>query len=97
MSKPPSTLDDLERRYRDMIGLVPPKVAKRLKLGLQVDPAIVTALEDWREAALTPQALDQKTVQLMSFAILSYRPLSMPIGNIADCRRAASRRTFRPI
>lgn len=70
MSKPPSTLDDLERRYRDMIGLVPPKVAKRLKLGLEVDPAIVTALEDWRVAALTPQALDQKTVQLMSFAIL---------------------------
>jgi alkylhydroperoxidase/carboxymuconolactone decarboxylase family protein YurZ len=70
MNKPLPTLDDLERRYRDMIGLVPPKIAKRLKLGLQVDPGIVTALEDWRIAALTPQALDQKTVQLMSFAIL---------------------------
>jgi len=70
MNKPPSTLEDLERRYSDMIGLVPPKIAKRLKLGLEVDPDVVTALEDWRIAALTPQALDQKTVQLMSFAIL---------------------------
>lgn len=70
MTKPPATLDDLEGRYRDMIGLVPPKIGKRLKLGLKIDPAIVTALEDWRIAALTPQALDQKTVQLMSFAIL---------------------------
>ena len=31
---------------------------------------LVTALEDWRIAALTPDALDQKTVQLMAFAIL---------------------------
>lgn len=70
MTKPSATLDDLEGRYRDMIGLVPPKIGKRLKLGLKVDPGIVNALEDWRIAALTPQALDQKTVQLMSFAIL---------------------------
>src|SRR5262249_58507935 len=64
------TLTDLENRYADMIGLTPPRIAKRLKLGMQVDPDLVTALEDWRIAALTPKALDQKTVQLMSFAIL---------------------------
>ena len=64
------TLQELEARYTDMIGFTPPKIAKRLKLGMQVDPALVTALEDWRIAALTPDALDQKTVQLMSFAIL---------------------------
>jgi alkylhydroperoxidase/carboxymuconolactone decarboxylase family protein YurZ len=64
------TLDQLESRYTDMIGFTPPKIAKRLKLGMQVDPDLVAALEDWRIAALTPKALDQKTVQLMSFAIL---------------------------
>lgn len=64
------TLQDLERRYEDMIGFTPPKIAKRLKLGMRVDPELVTALEDWRIAALTPDALDQKTVQLMCFAIL---------------------------
>jgi alkylhydroperoxidase/carboxymuconolactone decarboxylase family protein YurZ len=70
MTAKPATLEDLERRYTEMIGFTPPKIAKRLKLGMRVDPALVTALEDWRIAALTPTALDQKTVQLMSFAIL---------------------------
>jgi alkylhydroperoxidase/carboxymuconolactone decarboxylase family protein YurZ len=70
MTDKPATLQELESRYTDMIGFTPPKIAKRLKLGMQVDPALVTALEDWRIAALTPKALDQKTVQLMSFAIL---------------------------
>ena len=70
MTAKPATLEDLELRYTEMIGFTPPKIAKRLKLGMRVDPALVTALEDWRIAALTPKALDQKTVQLMSFAIL---------------------------
>lgn len=70
MTEKSTTLDQLESRYTDMIGFTPPKIAKRLKLGMQVDPDLVTALEDWRIAALTPKALDQKTVQLMSFAIL---------------------------
>ncbi len=82
MNKPPATLEELERRLATMIRLVPPKIAKRLKPGLEVDPDVVTALEDWRIAALTPQALDQKTVQLMSFAIplvqTSTRPQTMP-------------------
>jgi alkylhydroperoxidase/carboxymuconolactone decarboxylase family protein YurZ len=64
------TLEDFEKRYADMIGFTPPKIAKRLKLGMRVDPDLVASLEDWRIAALTPKALDQKTVQLMSFAIL---------------------------
>ena len=70
MTEKSTTLEQLESRYTEMIGFTPPKIAKRLKLGMQVDPALVTALEDWRIAALTPKALDQKTVQLMSFAIL---------------------------
>jgi alkylhydroperoxidase/carboxymuconolactone decarboxylase family protein YurZ len=64
------TLAEFEQRYQDMIGATPPKIAKRLKLGMKVDPALLAALEDWRFAALTPDALDQKTVQLMCFAIL---------------------------
>src|ERR1700753_970787 len=70
MTDKPATLQELESRDTENIGFPPPKIAKRLKLGMQVDPALVTALEDWRIAALTPKALDQKTVQLMSFAIL---------------------------
>lgn len=69
-AKPLPTLSELKKRYEDMIGLTPPRIAKRLELGMNVDPALVAALEDWRIAALTPGALDQKTVQLMAFAIL---------------------------
>ncbi|UGV26127.1 carboxymuconolactone decarboxylase family protein [Rhodopseudomonas boonkerdii] len=70
MSKTDAKLDELKARYETMIGFTPPKIAKRLELGMRVDPGLVAALEDWRIAALTPAALDQKTVQLMAFAIL---------------------------
>ncbi|MCA0317698.1 MAG: carboxymuconolactone decarboxylase family protein [Proteobacteria bacterium] len=68
--KEPPSLAELEKRYEDMIGFTPPRIAKRLKLGMNVAPDVVAAIEDWRIAALTPDALDQKTVQLMAFAIL---------------------------
>ena len=64
------TLAEFEQRYQDMIGHTPSKIAKRLKLGMAVDPDLVAALEDWRIAALTPDALDAKTVQLICFAVL---------------------------
>jgi alkylhydroperoxidase/carboxymuconolactone decarboxylase family protein YurZ len=70
MPKTDAKLDELKARYETMIGFTPPKIAKRLELGMRVDPDLVVALEDWRIAALTPAALDQKTVQLMAFAIL---------------------------
>ncbi len=70
MTERKRTLAELEQRYVDMIGVTPPKVAKRLKLGMSVDPDLLVALEDWRNAALTPAALDPKTVQLLCFAIL---------------------------
>lgn len=70
MTERQRTLAEFEQRYQDMIGVTPPKIAKRLKLGMSVDPDLLAALEDWRMAALTPDALDQKTVQLICFAIL---------------------------
>ena len=44
--------------------------ADKFKLGMAVDPDLLAALEDWRIAALTPDALDPKTVQLICFAVL---------------------------
>jgi alkylhydroperoxidase/carboxymuconolactone decarboxylase family protein YurZ len=70
MSGQKRTIEELEQPYKDMIGFMPGKVAKRLHLGMRTDPALLAALEDWRLAALTPDALDPKTVQLISFAIL---------------------------
>ena len=71
MTEKPSTLDQLESRYTEMIGFTPPKIAKRLKLGMQVDPELVTALEDWRIAALTPKALD---VQELARRLVAHAP-----------------------
>src|SRR5215813_668718 len=70
MTERQRTLAEFEQRYQDMLGFTPPKIAKRLKLGMSVDPKLLAALEDWRIAALTPKVLDQKTVQLICFAIL---------------------------
>jgi alkylhydroperoxidase/carboxymuconolactone decarboxylase family protein YurZ len=70
MTERQRTLAEFEQRYQDMLGFTPPKIAKRLKLGMNVDPKLLAALEDWRIAALTPDTLDQKSVQLISFAIL---------------------------
>lgn len=67
---PLETLVDIERAYEDMIGFVPPKVRTRLAVSERLDPEALRIVERWRLNALTPDALDQKTVQLMAFAIL---------------------------
>lgn len=63
-------LDALEQPYIDMIGKTPAKVLKRLSLGLDIDPELLATLETWRLAALSPDALSPKTVQLVCFGIL---------------------------
>jgi alkylhydroperoxidase/carboxymuconolactone decarboxylase family protein YurZ len=67
---PLETLADIEAAYEDMIGFVPPKIRKRLHVSEAIDPETLRLVERWRLNALTPAALDQKTVQLMAFAIL---------------------------
>ena len=67
---PLATLADIEAVYEDMIGFVPPKVRKRLHASEAIDPETLRIVERWRLNALTPAALEQKTVQLMAFAIL---------------------------
>jgi len=67
---PLETLADIEAAYESMIGFVPPKVRSRLHVSEAIDPETLRLVERWRLNALTPAALDQKTVQLMAFAIL---------------------------
>jgi alkylhydroperoxidase/carboxymuconolactone decarboxylase family protein YurZ len=69
-SAPLESLADIEAVYRDMLGFVPPKVRTRLTTSEAIDPATLRIVERWRLNALTPQALDAKTVQLIAFAIL---------------------------
>lgn len=61
---------EIEADYERMIGFVPEKVRRRLEVSEQLDPQTMELFEAWRQRALTPAALDAKTVQLMAFAIL---------------------------
>ena len=66
MSQP----EDYKKRYEEMIGFVPPKIGKRIELAYDIDPDTLELIENWRMNALTPEALDAKTVQLICVAIL---------------------------
>jgi AhpD family alkylhydroperoxidase len=61
---------EIEADYETMIGFVPEKIRRRLDVSERLDPITLGIFEQWRLQALTPDALDQKTVQLMAFAIL---------------------------
>ena len=67
---PLDSVADIEAAYEDMLGFVPPKVRTRLATSAQIDPETLKIVETWRLNALTPEALDGKTVQLIAFSIL---------------------------
>lgn len=69
-SRPLDTIADIEAAYQEMIGFVPTKVRQRLDASEAIDPQTLRIVEQWRLNALTPAVLDQKTVQLICFAIL---------------------------
>ena len=81
------TVDEILAGYEAMIGRVPPKVAKRIELMAEADPAALSQLEEVRAAFLNPRHLDQKMVQLMVFAIL----LTQTSGAARNHARAALR------
>lgn len=63
-------IEDIKSNYRDMIGQVPPKVAKRLEFSAGVDPDGLHQLEAIRKDFLDSKHIDPATVQLIAFAIL---------------------------
>jgi AhpD family alkylhydroperoxidase len=60
----------ISQGYEEMIGRVPPKVAKRLALSAEIDPDALARLEDLRADFLESRHIDPKAVQLIAFAIL---------------------------
>lgn len=56
--------------YSNMIGMVPPKVAKRLELSNELDSEALGMLEELRASFLDSKHIDQINVQLIAFAIL---------------------------
>lgn len=65
----PSTAAEFLATYEQMVGFVPPRIAARFdRLG--DDNEVLLAQERLRNLVMYPDALDQKTVQLVLFGIL---------------------------
>lgn len=65
----PSTAAEFRATYEQMVGFVPPRIAARFdRLG--DDNEVLLAQERLRNLVMYPDALDQKTVQLVLFGIL---------------------------
>jgi alkylhydroperoxidase/carboxymuconolactone decarboxylase family protein YurZ len=65
-----SKLELLEQSYREHLGFVPERIHNRLKLGLEVAPEMTEAVERARRELLEPDVLDEKTTQMLAFAML---------------------------
>lgn len=59
-----------KQNYINMLGYVPENIDKRINISSKLAPDVLDSLENWRLKALTPKSLDEKTVQLICFAVL---------------------------
>jgi alkylhydroperoxidase/carboxymuconolactone decarboxylase family protein YurZ len=66
---------------------VPPRIKSRIEKLTEVDPEFLIAQEEVRRLAMYPDALDQKTVQLILFAVLAVN-----VRDAAKLHRLAARR-----
>ena len=68
-----------EELYGRTIGRLPPEIAERIALGMEVDPELTRMFEAIRLHVMEPAALDVKTVQLLLFGMMATRLASAPI------------------
>lgn len=66
-----AAIESYRRSYEDLVGFVPPRVDSRLKAMTASNPEFLIAQEEVRRLAMYPDVLDQKTVQLILFAVLA--------------------------
>lgn len=64
-------IEEYRQSYVDMVGFVPPRIASRIARLTELDPDFLIAQEEVRRQAVYTKALDQKTVQLILFAVLA--------------------------
>jgi 4-carboxymuconolactone decarboxylase len=69
MSDRPRTAAEFRATYEQMVGFVPSRIAARFER-LGDDNEVLLAQERLRNLVMYPDALDQKTVQLVLFGIL---------------------------
>src|SRR4051794_39515675 len=64
------TFDEIESIYKKLIGYMPPRMKDRVKRGLRLDSTFTNRVEELRDHAVAPKALELKTSQLIAFGIL---------------------------
>jgi 4-carboxymuconolactone decarboxylase len=64
-------IQEYRNSYVDMVGFVPPRIASRIARLTDLNPDFLIAQEEVRRQAIYTDALDQKTVQLILFAVLA--------------------------
>ena len=78
-----------EERYGRTIGHLPPEIAERIALGMEVDPELPRLFEAIRIHVMEPATLDVNTVQLLLFGMMATRLASAPIRYHADSAKRA--------
>jgi 4-carboxymuconolactone decarboxylase len=66
----PRTAEDYFEIYEELLGFVPPKIRHRVRLGLEVAPETLDAVEEMRRRVMYPDCLDVKTAQMILFACM---------------------------
>jgi 4-carboxymuconolactone decarboxylase len=66
----PESISGYRATYEEMLGFLPPRVQSRFEGLAEADPELLLAQERLRNLIMYPDALDQKTVQLVLFGIL---------------------------
>lgn len=64
-------IEEYRNSYVEMVGFVPPRIASRIARLTELNPDFLIAQEEVRRQAVYTDALDQKTVQLILFAVLA--------------------------
>jgi 4-carboxymuconolactone decarboxylase len=83
----PEELHRLAEPYHKLIGYLPPRVAARHRITAAIDRRVVTMQEELRSHVMAPACFDDKTTQLLAFAMLM-----MDLSDAAKMHAVAARR-----
>lgn len=81
---------DTETAYVDMIGYLPPRVASRFAVTGALDPDALAIQEKLRSHAFTAGVFDDKTVQLIVFAMMVVELSDAATMHVHAARRAGA-------
>lgn len=81
---------DWRTGYQEMFGFVPGFVSARLDVQGELDPAFRDAMEAFRARAFGNPALDDRTKQLVAFAVLLSHIRPAAANHLIGARRAGA-------